>query len=123
MTKKSIRELALAKSSGFRTKTVTVSEWDDSTVVLREPSAEAWLRWQDIVKSDNEDEQSVSERAKRNLRADVALFIDVLCDEDRQPVFTLDEADTVESIYGPVHSRLLKQALDLITTGEDTKKK
>ncbi|EAB8221038.1 TPA: phage tail assembly chaperone, partial [Escherichia coli] len=43
---KNIRNLALATMSGFRHKTVDVPEWEGATVVLREPSAEAWLRWQ-----------------------------------------------------------------------------
>lgn len=48
---KNIRNLALATMSGFRHKTVDVPEWEGATVVLREPSAEAWLRWQEIVKA------------------------------------------------------------------------
>ncbi|HDV9786535.1 TPA: phage tail protein, partial [Escherichia coli] len=48
---KNIRNLALATMSGFRHKTVDVPEWEGTTVVLREPSAEAWLRWQEIVKT------------------------------------------------------------------------
>jgi hypothetical protein len=45
----------------------------------------------------------------------VTLFIDVLHDADEQPVFSVEEAESVAAIYGPVHSRLLKRALDLIT--------
>lgn len=120
----SIKELALAKLSGFRHKTVAVPEWSGAKVVLREPSGEAWLRWQEIAKTGNEDEElSVSERAHRNLKADVALFLDVLCDEDKQPVFSVDDEEKVRQIYGPVHSRLLKQALDLITSAEDAQEK
>lgn len=118
----SIKELALAKHSGFRHKTVTVPEWGGVSVVLREPSGEAWLRWQEIAGTVAE-ELSVSERANRNLRADVALFLDVLCDEDKQQVFTPDDEAEVRAIYGPVHSRLLKQALDLISSGDDAREK
>ncbi|MDH2911221.1 phage tail assembly chaperone [Kosakonia sp. HypNH10] len=120
----SIKELALAKHSGFRHKTVTVPEWGGVNVVLREPSGEAWLRWQEIAGTDiRAEELSVSERANRNLRADVALFLDVLCDEDKQQVFTRDDEEEVRAIYGPVHSRLLKQALDLIASGDDAREK
>ena len=120
----SIKELALAKDSGFRHKTVTVPEWGGVKVVLREPSGEAWLRWQEIAKLDiDAEELSVSERAHRNLRADVALFLDILCDENKQPVFTPDDEESVLEIYGPAHSRLLKQALDLITSGDDAREK
>ncbi|HAN6325570.1 TPA: phage tail tape measure protein [Escherichia coli] len=80
---KNIRNLALATMSGFRHKTVDVPEWEGATVVLREPSAEAWLRWQEIVKAREDDTSpSVAERARRNLEADVELFIDVLCDTE-----------------------------------------
>lgn len=47
---KNIKNLALAKMSGFRHKTVAVPEWEGVKVVLREPSGEAWLRWQEVVK-------------------------------------------------------------------------
>ncbi|EFH4336372.1 TPA: phage tail assembly chaperone [Escherichia coli] len=119
---KNIRELALARLSGFRNKTEVVKEWGGVGVILREPSAEAWLRWQEIVKESDE-ELSVSEKAMRNLRADVTLFIDVVCDENQEPVFTPEDAEEVQDVYGPVHSRLLKQALDLITSSDDAKKK
>lgn len=121
---KSLKELALAKMSGFRHKNITVPEWGGVKVVLREPSGEGWLRWQEIAKTGTDEEKvSVSEKAHRNLCADVALFIDVLCDADKQPVFSQEDEEQVREIYGPVHSRLLKQALDLITSAEDAKAK
>ncbi|AGE94809.1 TPA: phage tail assembly chaperone [Citrobacter farmeri] len=121
---KSIKELALAKMSGFRHKIIPVPEWGGVKVVLREPSGEGWLRWQEIAKAGTDEEEvSVSEKAHRSLCADVALFIDVLCDADKQPVFSQEDEEQVREIYGPVHSRLLKQALDLITSAEDAKAK
>ena len=81
---KNIKNLALAKMSGFRHKTVAVPEWEGVKVVLREPSGEAWLRWQEVVKAGADDENvSVSEKAHRNLCADVVLFIDVLTKKSR----------------------------------------
>ncbi|EMM7533030.1 phage tail protein [Citrobacter braakii] len=123
MSKKSIKSLVLAPLAGFRYTTVTVPEWEGAKIVLREPSAEAWIRWQDIVKNDSDVELSVSERMKRNLAADVTLFVDVVCDEDHKPVFTADDIPKVEAVYGPVHSRIVRLALDLITGVEDAKKK
>ena len=82
------------------------------------------LRWQEVVKAGADDENvSVSEKAHRNLCADVVLFIDVLCDTDKQPVFSVDEEEQVREIYGPVHSRLLKQALDLINNADEAREK
>ena len=44
MAKVNLKQLALAKLAGFRNKTVIVPEWQGAEVILREPSAEAWLR-------------------------------------------------------------------------------
>lgn len=124
MEKKNLKSLALAPGAGFLTKSIEVPEWEGVKVTLREPSAEAWLRWQDAVKTDDDSESlSLSERARRNLHADVTLFIDILRDEDGEPVFSVDEIEEVERAYGPVHSRLLRQALDIINDTEIAKKK
>lgn len=134
MSKLSLKALALAPMAGFRKKEVTVPEWDNAKVIIREPSAEAWIRWQGIASPESpkplegQDPQETpeltpSERAFRTMRADVTLFIDILLDTDLQPVFTVDDTEQVEAIYGPVHSRLLKQALDLIRDADDAKAK
>ncbi|WP_215533930.1 phage tail assembly chaperone, partial [Escherichia coli] len=47
--KKDLKTLALARLSGFRHKTVKVPEWGNVSVVLREPSAEAWYLWQEVL--------------------------------------------------------------------------
>ncbi|OHY63786.1 phage tail protein [Pluralibacter gergoviae] len=123
MSKQNLKALALAPMAGFRKKTVVVPEWNGAEVTLREPSAEAWIRWQSLIKQDSDVELSIAETAQRNLKADVSLFVDVLLDDDMQQVFSLDDIAQVEAIYGPVHSRLLKLALDLITAAGDAKAK
>ncbi|HBQ5642564.1 TPA: phage tail protein [Klebsiella variicola] len=134
MSKPNLKALALAPMAGFRKKTVIVPEWDNAKVIIREPSAEAWIRWQSIASPEQPKlpegqeaaevpELTPSERAFRTMRADVTLFIDTLLDTDLQPVFTIDDTKDVESMYGPVHSRLLKQALDLIRDADDAKAK
>lgn len=134
MSKPSLKALALAPMAGFRKKEVSVPEWDNAKVIIREPSAEAWIRWQGIANPElpkppegqeplEAPELTPSERAFRTMRADVTLFIDILLDTDLQPVFTVDDTEQVEAIYGPVHSRLLKQALDLIRDADDAKAK
>ena len=120
--------------AGFRKKEVTVPEWENARVIIREPSAEAWIRWQGIASPEKPKlpegqeapevpELTPSERAFRTMRADVTLFIDILLDTDLHPVFTIDDTKDIESMYGPVHSRLLKQALDLIRDADDAKAK
>lgn len=134
MSTLSLKALALAPMAGFRKKEVSVPEWDNAKVIIREPSAEAWIRWQGIASPEppkppegqepqEAPELTPSERAFRTMRADVTLFIDILLDTDLQPVFTVDDTEQVEAIYGPVHSRLLKQALDLIRDADDAKAK
>ncbi|MDI7502370.1 phage tail assembly chaperone [Cronobacter dublinensis] len=125
-SKNSLRALALAPMAGFRTKTVPVPEWENATVKLREPSAQAWLEWQQVLnpkQTEGETEElTAAERALRNKSADVVLFIDVLLEEDGSQVFTEEDKAQVEQFYGPVHARLLKQALDLTASVSDVEK-
>lgn len=134
MSKQNLKALALAPMAGFRKKEVIVPEWENAKVIIREPSAEAWIRWHSISSPDQPKppegqeapevpELTPSERAFRGMRADVTLFIDILLDTDLQYVFTVDDTEQVEAIYGPIHSRLLKQALDLIRDADDAKAK
>jgi len=124
--KTSLRDLALAAASGYRTKTVTVPEWDGAKVTLREPSGEAWATFRDFVGTtpdDDENKRSETEKFIRNKEADVILFLDVLLDETGARVFSEDDRATVAEIYGPVHARLLSQALKLGITQDEAEKK
>lgn len=122
----SLRALALAPMAGFRSKVISVPEWENAKVKLREPSGQAWLEWQQIINPNPEGEPeklTAAERALRNKNADVVLFIDVLLNEDDSPVFKTEDKPLIENIYGPVHARLLKQALDLSTSQADAEAK
>lgn len=124
--KSSLRSLALAATSAYRTKTVTVPEWDGAKVTLREPSGGAWASFRDFLGSEPDDNKTpLTETQKfiRNKEADVILFLDVLLDETGARVFSEDDRATVAEIYGPVHARLLRQALELGITQEDAGKK
>ncbi|MFW5386637.1 phage tail assembly chaperone [Yersinia sp. 2542 StPb PI] len=124
-----LKSLVSSAHAGFRTKRVPVNEWDGASVVLREPSLEGWGRWREIMASpetktgENEVQLSISEETQRNIRADAVMFIDVLLDEDLQPVFAVNELEKVISFYGPVHARLLRIAMGLATSPEDAEKK
>lgn len=113
-----LRDLALAPSSGFRSKVIEVPEWNGAKVMLREPSGEAWLRFREIMTPDLAEGEEApkltqQETYLRNKKADVVMFMDVLLDEDGNRVFSDQDEATVSEIYGPVHSRLLSQALNL----------
>ncbi|WP_413155208.1 phage tail assembly chaperone [Escherichia coli] len=77
---KDLKTLALARLSGFRHKTVKVPEWRNVSVVLREPSAEAWYLCRKC--SMVMERMTIPCRWWRkpavNLEADVTLFCDVL---------------------------------------------
>lgn len=115
----SLRDLALAASSGFRSKLIDVPEWNGAKVMLREPSGEAWVKFREIMTPPEAEEGqespklSIQEEYLRNKQADVVMFIDVLLDENGQRVFSDSDEQTVSEIYGPVHSRLLSQAIGL----------
>ncbi len=127
--KLSLKALASAPMAGFRTKSVTIDEWGGAKVILRGPSPAGWGRWREVMEPEEPKEGtkavalSITEQTQRNIRADAVMFIDVLLDEDQNPVFTREELDEVVGFYGPVHSRLLKQALALQTSQEDAEKK
>ncbi|MGY2800328.1 hypothetical protein ACVWV0_004604 [Ewingella americana] len=124
----SLRALALAPSGAYRTKETTVPEWDGAKVILREPSGQAWTDFQALLNpevSEGTEPQKLTpaETFIRNRAADVILFIDVLLDEEGQPVFTAEDQEEVAQIYGPVHVRLLQQALALGVSQEVAEKK
>lgn len=114
----SLRNVALTASKAYRTKEVPVPEWDGAKVTLREPSGDAWVKFREIVNPEipeGEEAPQLTEAQKflRNKEADVVLFIDVLLDENGDRVFSDDDQAQVSEIYGPVHARLLAQALAL----------
>lgn len=126
--KQSLREMALAPSLAFRTKIISVAEWK-TKVTVREPSSDAWVRFReyltpvDLPEGEEPVKLTVAQEFMRNKDADVILFIDVLLDEAGERVFSEDDTEIVRKIYGPVHARLLSQALALGVTQADAGKK
>ena len=95
----SLRDVALTASKAYRTKDgITVPEWDGAKVTLREPSGDAWVKFREIVNpqlAEGEEAPTLTEAEKflRNKEAD-----------------------------GPVHARLLAQALGLGMSQEEAGK-
>lgn len=124
----SLRNVALTASKAYRTKEgISIPEWDGVKVTLREPSGDAWVKFREIVNpqiSDGEEAPQLTEAQKflRNKEADVVLFMDVLLDENGERVFSDDDQEQVSKIYGPVHARLLAQALGLGMSQEEAGK-
>lgn len=119
-----LKKLITAKNAGFRTKTVTVPEWGGISVVLREPSVGAWSAWAETLRSLETEEDT--DKNRQRVEAEATLFASTLCDEKGSLVFEGDVSDLIAN-YGPIHSRLLNQALELAGIGntpiEDAKKK
>lgn len=115
-----LRALALSPLAGFRHEPVTVQEWQGATVTIREPSAGDWTTWQSKlaamtgveVTQDNVGElESGIDGNDRTLEA--TLLVRVLYDADGKRVFSDEDVAEVAAIYGPVHERLLRKAMDL----------
>ncbi|AUU92105.1 phage tail assembly chaperone [Phytobacter diazotrophicus] len=123
--KKSLRDLALTADSAYRTKIVEVPEWEGATVILREPSGGAWVKFREFVGEPEEDAPplSAAQEFLRNKRADVILLIDVLLDESGTQIFSESDTDQLVEIYGQVHARLLRQAIALSSSQEYAEKK
>lgn len=124
----SLRDLALAPSGAYRTKEVSVPEWGGIKVTLREPSGQAWVDFRALLSPELPEgteppQLSPTEIFIRNRNADVILFIDVLLDETGSQVFSPEDKEQVSEIYGPVHVRLLQQALALGLSQESAEKK
>ncbi len=125
MTKKqSLRELALNTAMSFRTKKVFVPEWGID-VLIREPSSKTWLECQIYLNNEKEEKTQATdiEKARKGMIADIILFTDILLDENEQQVFTISDRDLLIEKYGPVHSRLLRQSMDMMMSTEEAGKK
>ncbi|NIG74670.1 phage tail protein [Klebsiella sp. Ap-873] len=126
--KDSLRAMALAPSKAYRTKeNIPVPEWDNMKVTLREPSGDAWVKFREIINPEVAEgaeapKLTAAQTFLRNKEADVVLFIDVLLDETGQRVFSDADQALVSEIYGPVHSRLLSQAINLGMSQEEAGK-
>ena len=95
----SLRNMALTASKAYRTKPgITVPEWDGAKVTLREPSGDAWVKFREILNPE------------------------VFLDENGHRVFNNEDQKVVSEIYGPVHARLLAQAINLGMSQEEAGK-
>lgn len=123
----SLKDKAIQKNAGFRQKNIVIPEWEDARAIIREPSVHAWLIWQETLSEVNDNLPKVDIR-KSHIKADAYLLASSLLEENGDLVFESEkDIDDLIKAYGPVHSRILKQALDLSDIGkapiESAKKK
>lgn len=112
-----LKKLIAAKNAGFHTKKITVPEWGGITVLIREPSVKAWTQWAETIRALQECKNS-EEKNRQRIEAEAKLFASTLCDEEGNVIFE-DNYDDLITNYGPIHSRLLNQALELSDISDD----
>ncbi len=115
-----IKKLATAPMSGFRHKLIPVPEWGpDVKVIIREPSAPDWVEWQSALKDkvidsgEDAPDNETLEQTQTGVEVEALLFSSILLDTSFNRVFTKDDLNVLIPVYGPVHTRLLNQALHL----------
>lgn len=121
--KSNLRNLALSASQSFRTKKVTVPEWGNLEATIREPSLQARIKCSELVEVKDGEELTSTQKSLRNIEGDVALFINILLEEDGTPVFTEEDIPALLETYGPVHARLLSEAFALTISVLEAEKK
>lgn len=138
-----LKSLIMSPLAGFRHIETTVPEWGDTTFILREPSGEAWAQFNDLAtqihSSGITDEEappgeekdkpeltsklSAEEADKLAKLADAQMLVDVLLDSKGIPVFSNGDAELLAPHIGPVHSRVIRRAIDLAVSFDDAEKK
>jgi hypothetical protein len=108
-----LKKIILAKNAGFRTKKIHVSEWN-VTVTVREPLHTDFHRYIKSIK-DITDNESLTDRERDllNIKAEATLFSAILMDDNGDLVF-LDDVDDLTQNYGPIHTRLVNEAINLL---------
>lgn len=109
-----LKQIITAKNAGFRTKRVWVEEWGVE-VTIREPLHTELNRCSKTI-NDITDNKKLTEHEKDlvNIKAEATLFATVLLDDNGDFVFSDDIDDLVKN-YGPVHTRLVNEALELMS--------
>ncbi|MBM1145640.1 hypothetical protein GN155_017790 [Alcanivorax sp. ZXX171] len=119
--KVNLRALAAAPLAGFRHTLVTVPEWDNSEVLIREHSAGEWQDFRataGIVPPAAETAEEGAQPAEpaespSDHYLDAWLLAKVLMDPSGTRVFDDDSIDELAAVFGPVHMRLLNEAVSL----------
>ncbi|MEX5732179.1 phage tail assembly chaperone [Providencia hangzhouensis] len=123
MSKPNLRNLALSADHSYRTKTVIVPEWNNAEVLIREPSIQARMKCTELVSEKPKEELTSTQKALRNIEGDSLLLIHILLDTDGNPVFTEDDLPELFKTYGPVHSRLVAEAISITISAAEAEKK
>lgn len=112
-----LKQIITAKNAGFRTKQIEVSEWQ-ITVIVREPLHIDFNRYIKSIKEITEQKQLTDEeKDSLSIKAEARLFADILLDDKGDLVFKPADLDDLIKNYGPVHTRIVNEAISLIELG------
>jgi len=117
-----LKKIITAKNSGFRIKEFQVAEWN-TTICVREPLHIDFYRYvKSIEKTSKDDSLTEQEKDLLNIKAETLLFAATVIDKNGNLIFNSNDSKEMEALvesYGPVHTRVLNKALELIELNND----
>ena len=117
-----LKQIITAKNSGFRTQSIDVKEWG-VTVRVREPLHTDFYRYIKTIEQLKEDEKlSEHEKDLASIKAEARLFATILIDENSNFIFDAHDDNDMKDLidnYGPVHTRVVNKAIELIDLKND----
>ncbi|AIO66279.1 phage tail assembly chaperone family protein [Burkholderia oklahomensis] len=134
-----LRAAALNPLTGWRHELMTVPEWNDEKIAVREPTVGDRMFWieplQDAARVTDEDDEPVAREkyerisAAAHSQASARMFVRVVfvkTSSGWQRLFADEDVGAIATAYGAVHDRVVVKALELgkldVDPVEDAKK-
>lgn len=134
-----LRAAVLNPLTGWRHELMSVPEWNNERIAVREPTVGDRMFWIEALRdiagvTEDDDEAAVREKFKRasddaHTQANARLFVRVVFGETPdgwRRLFSDDDATAVAAAFGPVHNRIVVKALEFgkldVDPVEDAKK-
>ncbi|AJX30523.1 phage tail assembly chaperone [Burkholderia oklahomensis] len=134
-----LRAAVLNPLTGWRHELMSVPEWNNERIAVREPTVGDRMFWIETLRdiagvSEDDDETAVREKFTRasddaHVQANARLFVRVVFGETPdgwRRLFSDDDAAAVATAFGSVHNRIVVKALEFgkldVDPVEDAKK-
>ncbi|MCS3393196.1 phage tail assembly chaperone [Burkholderia thailandensis] len=134
-----LRAAVLNPLAGWRHELMSVPEWNNEKIAVREPTVGDRMFWIEALRdiagvTEDDDETAVREKFTRasddaHMQANARLFVRVVFGETPdgwRRLFSDDDATAVAEAFGPVHNRIVVKALEFgkldVDPVEDAKK-
>ena len=112
-----IRALATAPLTPFKHERVTVPEWEDAKLVVRQLTAGDWVDYRSAIAQAREaagiEPGEESDRPINVIKATALVLVRTLFDEAGKRVLSDRDADDVAASFSDVHGRLVDKAFEL----------